>query len=393
MINRAGKASVEGINLIDYLAHTLTLEEASKSLAAATFSDTALVSARNQVQLDLSTAGAYALLGTLVDHLFALAVSDGSELALLNRATDIWNRGVGLFNDLGSVRDRFEKALAAPDDPDSVSQFNTAALDVQSFSQKAYDMQEEVIRLRNDVSSLTHVPPHPRQLDEPTSAWNWSDLLLGRRTDAFVRNLSKIADDAPTRAFAFGALVGYGANAAGSAYLSQGVGGPRRSHRFRNRLARNTIGSWLAQNYPSVPQPGQIANRIQSAEVNPGVLPVEVEQLLKDAVQATFDLSNTQPLPDLQQGYSRMLHHLQLLDGFDRPPIPSPPQGLWTSKIYGDLSNPPPSLRTQGHWSYRRPRWRGFPRIKFRGKPLTWTGRQSEIIDDLWNYCCDLGRS
>ena len=105
---------MEGADLIDYHAHTLALEEASKTLAAATFTDAALVSARNQTQMDLSVAGGHALLGALMDHLLTHAVSDGSELALLDRAADLWTRGVALYNDLGSVRDRIESALGAP---------------------------------------------------------------------------------------------------------------------------------------------------------------------------------------------------------------------------------------------------------------------------------------
>jgi hypothetical protein len=338
---------MEGVALIDYHAHTLALEEASKTLAAATFTDAALVSARNQTQMDLSVAGGHALLGALVDHLFAHAVSDGSELALLNRAAGLWNRGVALYNDLGSVRDRFESALAAPEDPAAVSQFNTAALDVQLFAQKADAMQAEVTRLRDDVSSLAYLSAHPRQLDEPTSAWDWGNLLLGRRTDAFVRNLSRLAQNSPTRAFAFGALAGYAANAAGSAYLGHVVGGPRRSHRFRDRIARNTVGSWLARKFPATPTPGKIAHMVRFGGANHAVLPSGVEQLLKDALGATFDLSRTPKLPDLQRGYRRMLRHLQLIDGFVRPPVPAPPQGIWLVKLYGDPSNPPPSLRPQ----------------------------------------------
>jgi hypothetical protein len=63
--------------LIDYHAHTLALEEASKALGAAPYTDAALVSARNQTQIDLSMAGEYALLGALVGHLSAHAVSAG----------------------------------------------------------------------------------------------------------------------------------------------------------------------------------------------------------------------------------------------------------------------------------------------------------------------------
>ena len=208
-------------------------------------------------------------------------------------------------------------------------------------------MQAEVTRLRDDVSLLAHLPAHPRQLDEPASAWDWGNLLLGRRTDALVRNLSRLAHNPPTRAFAFGALAGYGANAAGSAYLGHVVGGPRRSHRFRDRIARNTVGSWLALKYLTTPAPVKIAELVRFGGAHHPVLPSGVEQLLKDALEATFDLSRTPKLPDLQLGYRRMLRHLQLIDSFVHPAVPAVPQGVWPAKLYGDPSNPPPSLRPQ----------------------------------------------
>jgi hypothetical protein len=339
--------ATKGVVLIDYHAHALALDEAQKSLAAAAFTEPVLVAARSQAQSDLAAAGGYALLGALVDHLFAHAESDGSELALLARASDLFDRGVGLYNDLGSVRNRFETALANPSDPAALSAFNTASMDVQLFAQKAYAMQGEVSLLRSDVSSLTYLSAHPRQLDDPSSSWDWGNLLLGRRTDAFVRNLSRLAQNTATRAFAFGALSGYGANAAGSSYLGHVVGGPRRSHRFRDRVARNAIGSWLARKFPATQGPGEIANRIRFGGRRRPVLPHAVEQLLKEALKTTFDLSKTPPPPDLQLGYRRMLQHLHLLDGFVRPPIPAAPQPVWLQKIYGDPSNPPPSLRPQ----------------------------------------------
>jgi hypothetical protein len=333
--------------LIDYHAHVLALEEARKLLAAAAFTDPALVAARNQAQSDLAAPGGYALLGAFVGHLLAHAASDGSELALLARASDLFDRGVDLFNQLGSVRDRLETALANPSDPASLPNFNSATMDVQFFAQKAYAMQGEVSRLRDDASTLSYLSAHPRQLDVPSNSWDWGNLVLGRRTDALVRSLTQLAQNTPTRAFAFGALSGYGANAAGSTYLGHVVGGPRRSHRFRDRVARNTVGSWLARKFPPTPTPGEIASQIEFGGRRRPVLPHAVERLLKEALKATFDLSKTPPLPDLQLGYRRMLQHLRLLDGFVRPPVPSAPHPVWLQKMYGDPSNPPASLRSQ----------------------------------------------
>jgi hypothetical protein len=333
--------------VIDYHAHSLAFSEARKALAVASFTDPVLVSARNQTEADLSVAPNHALLGSLLDQMFAHAVSDGSELALLTRAADLWKTGLDLYNNLASVRNRLEGALANPADPASVSDFNSAAADVQFFAQNAYALQAQVTSLRDDIVPLAYLTAHPRQLDQPPPAWDWSNRLLGRRTDALVRNLNRFANDSPTRAFAFGALTGYAANVAGSAYLGIVVGGPRRSHRFRDRVARNTIGSWLRRAYASTPSPGQLAQSVRFGSSTHPTLPTGVARLLREALKESFDLSRTPALPDLQLGYRRMLEHLNLLDNFARPQIPTPPQTFWLAKLYGDPSNPPPSLRPQ----------------------------------------------
>ncbi len=338
---------VGGHLLIDYYAHTLALDELRKALAAAPFTDAALVSARNQTMTDLSLAGDHALLGALVDHIFAHAVSDGTELAMLGHASHLYSRGVTLYQQLAAVRGDFEGALAAPANPASAARFNSAAVNLQVFAQEAYAIQAEVTKLRDGVALLPYISPHPRQMDQPADSWDWGNRLLGRRTDAFVRNLARLAKNSPTRAFAFGALSSYCANVAGSAYLGNVVGGPRRSHRFRDRVARNSVGTWLARQYPSLPTLGTIAQNVRFGTAKNPTLPPGVGQLLNDALKATFDLSRTPPPPDLQLGYGRLVQHLQLLDDFVLPPIPLAPSDVWAAQLYGDPASPPPSLRVQ----------------------------------------------
>jgi hypothetical protein len=333
--------------MIDYHAHTLGLEQFQQALAAAPFTDPGLVAARNQSTIDVALAGDYALLGTFLDHLLGHAASDGTELSLLRRAADLWSRGVGLSNEIGTIRAALEAALEAPSDPTSPARFNTAALDAQRLAQRLYAIQAEVISLRDDVMPLKHVAAHPRQLDTPPASWDWGNRFLGRRTDAFVRRLARLADSLPTRAFAFGALAGYGANAAASAYLGHVVGGPRRAHRYRDRIARNAVGSWLRAHYPATPAPAALAQRIRFGGPARPVLPADIEQLLLGALSETFDLSDTPPVPDLQRGYRRLVRHLELLDRFPRPAVPPPPSGVWAAALYGDPGAPPPALRTQ----------------------------------------------
>jgi hypothetical protein len=333
--------------LIDYHAQLLALDQIRKSLTALPSTDPAFVSARNQVQADLATTADYAILGTLLTHLMTHAASDGSELMLLTRAHGVWNRGIVLFNSLTSVRARLETSLANPSAGTSVPDFNSATSDAQLFARDAYSLLADVTALRKDVSALPFLPSHPRQSDKPSSAWDWANLLLGRRTDALVRSIYKLAHTTPTRAFAFGVLSGYGTNISGSTYLGQVVGGPRRSHRFRERIARNAIGTWLARAHPYTPTPTGIAEIVRFGPSASPRLPSAIERLLHDALSATFDLSKTEKLPNLQQGYTRLLSHLQLLDGFTLPAVPALPQGVWQAKIYGDPSSPPPSLRVQ----------------------------------------------
>ena len=163
--------------------------------------------------------------------------------------------GPGLIRRSWESRSNIEAALLNPAQPDSADRFNKAIEDLRllGLSLSTSGKLDQIEALRQDVMKLRHIPEHPRQADRPLSDCGaGGDVFLARRTDAFVRTVYRRALDPALRSFAFGVLSSYHGNACGSAYLEQVVGGPRRSHRFRNRVARNAIGSWFAQTRPEV---------------------------------------------------------------------------------------------------------------------------------------------
>jgi hypothetical protein len=333
--------------MIDYLHEVVALDAFTAKLSATSFTGAASRNAQKQALDDLKTEAGSALLGTLLQHLMAHSVSDGNEIALLQRASRLWAGGRDLCAQLGKVRADFENALETPGDPAAAARFNTAATTVQELSNTATAMLADIDSLRKDVMTFRHLLPHPRQSDLATHSWDWSNLTLGRRTDALVRNLFRAANSAAMTAFATGAISSYGANVVGSAYLGHAVGGPRRNHRFRDRLARNAVGNWLASHHAGTPSPAKLADQITFGPHSHPQLPAELQSLLHDALTNTFDLARTRALPDLQIGYGRLVTHLRLLDTFSRPGVPLAPTQFWMAALYGDPQNVQPSLRPQ----------------------------------------------
>ena len=246
---------------------------------------------------------------------------------------------------MGAIRSALERALEDPSAPGAVDTFNSAAVDVQVLGNEAIALRTQVDSLRAEVLGFPHLPAHPRQSDRKTDTWDWGNLTTGRRTDAFVRSLYRHVGDPQTNACARSAA-SYGANVAGSAYVAQTVGGPRRTHRYRDRVARNSFGAYLAAHHPAAISPSAMAAAISSIAAGGGLAPA-LETQLRDALSETFDLNATLPLPDLQVGFERMVRHLGALDGFTMPAAPAPPAQVWMASLYGDPQNPPPSLRPQ----------------------------------------------
>lgn len=327
--------------MIDYHAEQVALENLVAELGSLNLPDPGTDAARQEALGAVADAPVAALSGALLHQLLAHAASDGAELDLLRRAAALWERGTDLCRRLAAIRDGLESALAAPAAPGAADRFNSAAMAAQVFVNDVSSIRADIEGFRGDTLRYPHLPAHPRQADLGTRDWEWSDLGLGRRTDALVRAFWAKAGDAPSRAFAVGVLASYGANAIGSAYLGQGVGGPRRLHRHRDRLARNAVGSWLVRHHPSATTLATIS----------ATLPAEMDDATAGLVNAvladTFDLAGTPPMPDVRLGHRRMVEHLALLDGFRLPPVPLPPLPTFVESLYSDPQNPPPTLRPQ----------------------------------------------
>lgn len=332
--------------MLEYHSNCVALNEFVSALTAASFPDQGAATER---QRSLDAVGAEpgaALLGAFVQHLFVHASSDGAELDLLGRTAEVWDRARTICGRLGTIRGDLEGAMEAPSAPGAVDRFNNAALSGQELANQVVSLRLEIDGLRTEALTFPHLPPHPRQRDLRTFEWDWGNLQLARRTDALVRQIHRLAGDDRGLSFAVGAGVAYGANVAGSAYLGHAVGGPRRTHRLRDRLARNVVGSWFAEHHAAAVGLTTMSDRVSFGPGAP-VLPADLETLLGDAIASTFDLARTPPTPDLQLGYRRLVQHLHLLDAFEMPDVPTPPSTLWMAQLYGDPTMPPPGLRPQ----------------------------------------------
>jgi hypothetical protein len=309
--------------MIDYFAHVAALRHLEAWFAGTAIPDAAMAARRDEL---LAAAGAErgaALFGTLLDHILVHAASDGTELDLLERAGALWRRGLAVYDQVTAARGAVEAALVNPAAPDALDRINQARTSLAEATAGRFALLDEVRTLRDDVAEMRHLPSHPRQSDLPADAWTIGDRFLGRRTDAFVRAVFDQAVDDMSRAFAFGALAAYAGNVAGSAYLGQTVGGPRRTHRFRERLARYAVGAWFAREEP-LPTLADIADGLQFGAAGatiavPAGLKPAVRQALAEAFGPTVQ-------PDLDLGLRRTVRHLELLATFDLPPPPLPPR-------------------------------------------------------------------
>ncbi|MFE9987767.1 hypothetical protein ACFYRK_12960 [Streptomyces sp. NPDC005381] len=314
--------------MIDYYAHVAVQDQLRVQAAAAGGMSQTEQARLQELFGSASSEESAALIGLFVDQVLAQAASDGTEASLLGSAGALWKRGSALYDGVGEVRKAVEEAVSAPDAPGAVDAFNGAMSRMVGLLRDAKKLESEILQLRGDLRPLKHLPPHPRQSDLPLSAWGYGDTFLARRGAAFVRTLfDRAGGDPAATALAVGALAGYAGNITGSAYVGHGVGGPRRSHRFRDRLARNAVGSWCAAQF-TVPGPGALADKLRSRVPASGdPTPSPMAQLLAQALQDAYDPAQTPPLPDIDLGLRRVLRQLELYEVIRRPELPQPLTG------------------------------------------------------------------
>jgi hypothetical protein len=305
--------------MIDYYAHVAGLEVIRKAIDAAGGGSHGAewVNTKNA----LAAEPACALLGTLLDHLLERAEGADREHELLEEAVVLFGEAKASLGEFGGIRSDFDAMVKAPETA-TTEQFNALVDRLRALEPKLKSLSDRADAYRARITPpFTHVQPHGIAADRPVSVWLWRDVFLSRRTDALVAALQAAGGDSDaTRSLAFGTLAGYAANCVGSSYLGHVVRGPRRSHPLRDRMGRYAVGAWLRKNQSALcPSLTDLRTQLQFPTAG---LPTAVRDQINAALADAFPVGAPGAGPDLDAGYVKLLRHLELLEAFDRQPLP-----------------------------------------------------------------------
>lgn len=317
--------------MIDYHAHVAALRVVQDSLGAVAPASP-FEGEWQEMSAALNAEPGAALLGTLLDHLLERSEGAKPEQDQLEEAAALYGKAIKVLESLAPLRHEFEELVDSP-----------ASVTVEKFddlTEKLEALVPDLVAIHGQLDGFTsrmeppfrHVAHHAVAVDLGPDGWLWRDVILSRRTDAFIRELRRASDGSQScEALAFGALAGYAANRAGSSYIVQTVGGPRRSHPIRDRMARYSVGAWLRTNEPDLCLPlDELRARITMGGPDGAGLPAGLQDQILRAIAAAYPAGAPALPPDLNQGYTNLLRHLELLESFPSiPPAEDIPLALW----------------------------------------------------------------
>jgi hypothetical protein len=155
----------------------------------------------------------------------------------------------GIYQDLKTLRDTLSKLDQVVKDKSKFGLLGMKdELDALPGVVTAIQTQMRTVTALRGTIATAILSGAPRTKVAPPSAWFSRDTLHGSHTGRFLQALRQRADaanDKRFKAFALGALVGYGADLCGNPFINSVVGAPYRNHWWRRRWISNFVDTWV----------------------------------------------------------------------------------------------------------------------------------------------------
>jgi hypothetical protein len=314
--------------MIDYFSHAASLQVAIRAIRQSPAAGTASFVDSAEAQ------PGSALLGALVDHLLQYSQTETSvEIGILSHAAALFKDGRKLLNQITEVFSSLEAGMTNPGAPGVLTAFNKALSEVPNITTGLQNLGSKLDSFQASSSPVDWMTPVGRQQGHPVAQWFWRDVFLARRTTAFVEAAKGLAITPRQQAFALGTVAGAAGNLLGSGYLNAVVGGPRRSHQLRHRLAAYSVGVWFREQERLLSGGlDSIREALSFGQQGTLSMPADLKTLAQQALQTAYP-SGTAVLPDLDAGYGTLMEHLSLLGDFTVPPAPAPMNNAFLVKV------------------------------------------------------------
>ncbi|MDB6133197.1 MAG: hypothetical protein JWM59_1440 [Verrucomicrobiales bacterium] len=336
----------------------------------------------------------YAVLGSVIDHLLAHDGPSDRELTILRDAHGVWMKMRAFVSDFRAVRAEFERITKNPAAASALNDFNKARAVLGDLILRHESIVAALQSFQWELRPLAHIPPHPQANDLRVDQWPWHDVVLSRRSAAFGAEVMKLAraNGSPQAlAFGVGVVTSYSGNVVGSPYLMHGVGGPRRSHPYRDRLASYTVGAWIRESLlPGTFFHDRARNVPIFGSPSHPALPPWLVRLVEEALTLTYGAKGPGALPKVNQAYQQFIEHWRLLHAFDPIPPAPPIDATLRSQIAGTLK-PTDYQHPNGDIEHTETDTGGSPDVFDPGPGEPWFNQgKKDVLDWIKEICLDI---